>query len=857
MTRQRPASSRGRAPEPSQDEDELETFGADGEATIAAVDGDADQGFGFGADATIAQDEPFQEATPIADSISPPQPPAGSAPRIAPLDTSLGASTRSAPRGPSAARNPPPPKVAAREAPRAQSGARLQRKEDPSPFSELTPIQTEAATGDLAASVDEAPFEEPTPFGDDGGAAGFDDDEATAMDTSLKPKAPVPKVVDRPASRAKEAPAAQKRAPSPPRAAPAAKVVKAAPQKPADAEARLTDPPRGIRTVNHTEAEFNDRFTVGPPVGSGGMAEVRLGYERLDDGDVRPCVLKRIAREYAKQPKYREMFTEEVRLSRLLDHPNVVRAYSDGEVDTVPYIIFELIDGVTLKDFQRLAGEPLPPAVAAEIAIEVTNGLTYAHNAMGEDGEPMKLVHRDVSPQNILISRRCEVKLVDFGIARFEGRMHSTISGEVKGKMKYMALEQLAEKPVDGRADIFALGIVIAEVLGILKEGFTEHFVSGLDSNPRHVPKPLYDLLKKMTAPKAEGRPANGDVLLAELVRVHAQLPRVTLEEFAARAVFPKHKSILDKSAAPAPKSAAKPAPKAAAPRPVADVETDFDGGGADFDADSEATQGYAEFLAAGHMPALPGQPQSGASVLKVELRAEQSQPDDEPEEPTPPPEPPKAKPPEKRALVEPTARVRTRSEAGRGAEVSVGPASESSSGIVPRGVPRGGPLRPAVERATPRGTSGAPAAPGPAPRGTSGGLKNPLDRGPSGPNAPLPGLGRTTSGGAPNPMLRPSPGGMPPGMPGMPGMPGQSLSLSGIQLPPGVNPASLTPEMLAELSRRSAMAQSSSGSKLIWIIATVLTALALVVLGIAVALKLRPVPAESTPAQTQNQPSE
>jgi len=147
-----------------------------------------------------------------------------------------------------------------------------------------------------------------------------------------------------------------------------------------------------------------------------------------------------------------------------LAHPNIVRALDAGEVDGVVYIAFELIDGGTLAKLitERSA---FPLSVALDVGIQVSRALEYAHALTGEDGKPLNLVHRDVSPENVLISSLGHAKLIDFGIARHSDRRFETQTGIIKGKITYMAPELLELGPADSRSDIFSLGLMIVEMI--------------------------------------------------------------------------------------------------------------------------------------------------------------------------------------------------------------------------------------------------------------------------------------------------------------------------------------------------------------------------------------------------------
>ncbi|MCC7382528.1 MAG: serine/threonine protein kinase [Deltaproteobacteria bacterium] len=277
-------------------------------------------------------------------------------------------------------------------------------------------------------------------------------------------------------------------------------------------------------------AERFGRFVLAGAAGTGGMSEVRLAEEQLDNGERRACVIKRIAPAFARDTRFREMFLEEARVSRILDHPNVVRAFDTGEIDGVPFISFEVIDGMTLEKAAELAGGSLPPAILLETAIEALTALDHAHRLQGPDGAPLGLVHRDVSPQNILLTRAGRVKLIDFGIAYFRGRDHETRHGEIKGKVHYLAPEQVQRRPVDGRTDLFSLGIVLAEALRALKPPFSHSLTRELVDRPGPLPPALFTLLKRMTAADPSDRPESAAAAKAELEAIAESLgPRPSL----------------------------------------------------------------------------------------------------------------------------------------------------------------------------------------------------------------------------------------------------------------------------------------------------------------------------------------
>ncbi len=204
-------------------------------------------------------------------------------------------------------------------------------------------------------------------------------------------------------------------------------------------------------------------------VASGGMAEVFLA-RRTDGaipGDLRLCV-KRILAEVQKQPEYVTMFKDEAALSMRLIHPNIVRVFDFGDVAGRLYMAMEYVDGMDLGTLQRklrAKSEALSVAHALQIGIDICAGLAHAHTLLDEQRRPLKLIHRDVSPQNIMISARGEVKLTDFGIAKATGRETHTATGMIKGKVQYMAPEQALGQHIDQRIDQFAAGIVVWEMV--------------------------------------------------------------------------------------------------------------------------------------------------------------------------------------------------------------------------------------------------------------------------------------------------------------------------------------------------------------------------------------------------------
>jgi serine/threonine protein kinase len=207
------------------------------------------------------------------------------------------------------------------------------------------------------------------------------------------------------------------------------------------------------------------------PLAQGGMAEVFLA-RRVSGGVEKRLVIKRIRRERASDPRFVAMFVEEARLSMALVHRNIVPVFDFGRAGDELFLAMELVDGPDLDAMLRHArehGSRLDPMLVAYIALEACQALEHAHHARAADGTPRPLVHRDVTPRNVLVSRAGEVKLVDFGVATSEVATSEVAgdrdAGKVRGTPAYMAPEQARGQAVDGRADLFSLGLVMWEAL--------------------------------------------------------------------------------------------------------------------------------------------------------------------------------------------------------------------------------------------------------------------------------------------------------------------------------------------------------------------------------------------------------
>ncbi len=212
--------------------------------------------------------------------------------------------------------------------------------------------------------------------------------------------------------------------------------------------------------------EFGD-YVLQDRIGAGGMAEIFLATSKGIEGFEKRLVIKRILPSLSDDEQFVRMFIEEAKLCVALRHPNIVQVYDLGVIDYQYYIAMEYVDGRDLLKTLAACGKNkigFPTDIALHIVMESLKGLEYAHNLERPDGEPLCIIHRDVSPSNLLLSFEGEIKIGDFGIAKASTR-EKTATGILKGKFGYMAPEQVTGAAIDHRADVFAMGIVLYELL--------------------------------------------------------------------------------------------------------------------------------------------------------------------------------------------------------------------------------------------------------------------------------------------------------------------------------------------------------------------------------------------------------
>jgi serine/threonine protein kinase len=221
-------------------------------------------------------------------------------------------------------------------------------------------------------------------------------------------------------------------------------------------------------------AVAHQKYKILTKLDSGGMAEVWKGKTITIGGLEKLVAIKRVLPELSQKDDFMKMFLDEARLSLHLSHANIVHTFdigggaADSSSDGALFIVMEWVDGINLKgviDHLRDKNIRIPIKQAVYIAAEICKGLYHAHLRTTPEGKPLKIVHRDISPPNILISREGEVKIVDFGLAKASSHNISTAKGMVKGKFGYLSPEAAMGEEVDERADLFAVGIILWEMI--------------------------------------------------------------------------------------------------------------------------------------------------------------------------------------------------------------------------------------------------------------------------------------------------------------------------------------------------------------------------------------------------------
>jgi eukaryotic-like serine/threonine-protein kinase len=209
------------------------------------------------------------------------------------------------------------------------------------------------------------------------------------------------------------------------------------------------------------------RYALFDELAAGGMATVHLARLLTNDGTGRTVAVKRLHSQYTKDNEFCAMFMDEARLVTRIKHPNCVRTVDVVQTDAGLFLVMEYVHGESLSRLMRTTRErkePVPPKLIATLVHNALLGLHAAHEVTGDDGKPLNVVHRDVSPQNIIVGIEGVAKVLDFGIAKAAGRMQTTREGQIKGKLAYMAPEQIRGQ-VDRRTDVFAAAVCLWEAL--------------------------------------------------------------------------------------------------------------------------------------------------------------------------------------------------------------------------------------------------------------------------------------------------------------------------------------------------------------------------------------------------------
>jgi serine/threonine protein kinase len=266
-----------------------------------------------------------------------------------------------------------------------------------------------------------------------------------------------------------------------------------------------------------------DRYDLLRKLATGGMAEIFLAKQSGLEGFEKVVVIKRILRHLAADEEFVSMFLDEARIAAKLSHPNIVQIYDLGKADDSYYIAMEYVSGRNVQHIMNKAADAdgmIPVEHVCRIMAGVCDGLYYAHSRKDYDGKPLNIVHRDISPQNILVSFAGGVKVVDFGIAKASTQLAQTRAGVLKGKYAYMSPEQVRGQKVDHRSDVFSVGLVMYEALTGRRAFERESSLKTLKAivqekplNPRElnpeVPMEVVKLLSKALEKNPDRRYAN------------------------------------------------------------------------------------------------------------------------------------------------------------------------------------------------------------------------------------------------------------------------------------------------------------------------------------------------------------
>ena len=301
----------------------------------------------------------------------------------------------------------------------------------------------------------------------------------------------------------------------------------------------------------------------------GGMAEVFLARLIGVEGFERRVAIKRILPHLSESEEFRAMFLDEARLAAQLTHPNIVHIYDFGKVEDYYFIAMEYVDGVDIGRLIRRAKErPVPFELAARILADVCAGLQFAHNAVDPIGRKLDVVHRDVTPQNVLVSYDGQVKLVDFGIAKAQFAAGRTRPGVVKGKYAYMSPEQVEGRSLDGRSDVFSAGICFYEMLTGVPLFRRDDVVASMreirDGKPIHpekhrkdVPEELVNIIRRALQTSRDNRYASASAMQTDLEKYLKGAAGLATSRELGEYIVREHPPMLEEAS---PATAAQPA---------------------------------------------------------------------------------------------------------------------------------------------------------------------------------------------------------------------------------------------------------------------------------------------------------
>ncbi|MDB4942209.1 MAG: hypothetical protein JWP97_1743 [Labilithrix sp.] len=297
-----------------------------------------------------------------------------------------------------------------------------------------------------------------------------------------------------------------------------------------------------------------ERYELLGEIATGGMATVYLGRLRRPMGFARLVAVKCMHPQYAKDPSFASMFLDEARLTARLRHPNIVPTLDIVADGGHLLIVMEYVEGESLSSLLRLvgdAGDRIPVNVACAIIHDLLLGLHEAHEATDDDGAPLSIVHRDVSPQNVLVGLDGLARVLDFGVAKARSRVHHSNEGEIKGKLPYMPPEQLFGEGVDRRCDVYAAGVLLWEALvgrRLFEGGSEESLVRRIDAGDVAAPSTLASgispeldaLVLRALCNDADGRFPTALAMAEALSTITTLPPRTEISAFIKRFAPPR-----------------------------------------------------------------------------------------------------------------------------------------------------------------------------------------------------------------------------------------------------------------------------------------------------------------------------